>query len=267
MKKWVILGISILGILSLTAFTSTSYSLPISRMVQPNEITAIINKNTTEKELEDLKKFFYDNGIELLINKIEFNNQKEITSLSLTLKKGKSKSRYSSSSTEPIADVELGFKNGNLYITNSGMFDINSWKNQSNFNYPNIDIDSLLKQHSFDFDKKSDSIFFNGNHFDINKLKDKITQSFQFTEDEKGNYIFNNHQFPWVHNSKKFSFIDDPTIEKLIIIDGKESDFEKLDELAKSDKLEVVDFLKPKTAISIYGIKAKDGAIIATTKK
>ena len=66
---------------------------------------------------------------------------------------------------------------------------------------------------------------------------------------------------------KKFHFVDDPDIEKYIVIDGKPANFKKLDQLAKDDKLDTVDFLKPATAQSVYGKKAKDGAIIATTKK
>lgn len=66
---------------------------------------------------------------------------------------------------------------------------------------------------------------------------------------------------------KRFQFVDDPNIKKVIIIDGKEADFKTLDQLAKDGKLDSVDILKSKTAISIYGKKAKDGAIIATTKK
>ncbi len=272
MKKWIIAGVGILGILSLAAFTSESYPTEVHDTSQLNEIVATINKNTTEKELEDLKKFFSENGIELIIEKIEFNDQNEIIGLGLILKKGSTKSKFSSSSSEPISDVELGFKNGNLYITNSGMFDIASWKNQVGFGNRNFDMDSILKNQNFRFDfdfaKDGDSIFFNGKHFDISKLKDQIMNSFEFDEDENGNFIFNGQQFPSHFGKfKKFSFVDDPDIDKLIIIDGKESDFKTLDELAKSDKLEEVDFLKATTAISIYGDKAKDGAIIATTKK
>ncbi|MHA7058420.1 hypothetical protein ACWGOQ_0014450 [Aquimarina sp. M1] len=273
MKKWIIVGMGILGILSLSAFTTELNPDQIQDASQFNEIIATINKNTTEKELEDLQSFFSENGIELIIEKIKFNDQNEITSLSIILKKGNAKSKYSSSSSKPISDVELGYKNGNLYITNSGMFDITSWKNQVGFNNTqNFDIDSILKNQNFrfdfDYDKKGDSIFFNGKHFDIGKLKDQIMNSFEFEEDENGNFIFNGQQFPsHFSRSKKFSFVDDPDIDKLIIIDGKESDFEILDELATSDKLEEVDFLKATTAISIYGDKAKDGAIIATTKK
>ncbi len=270
MKKWIIIGVSILGIFSLTAFNTESYPQNAQNNTALNDITAVINKNTSEQELEDLKKFFAENGIELLIDKIKFNNQKEIVGLSITLKKGKSKSRYSSSSDAPISDLELGFKNDNLYITNSGMFDITSWKNQIGFTHHNFDMDSILKSHNFkfDFDKKGDSIFFNGQHFDISKLKDQIINSFEFKEDENGDFIFNGQQLPFHFNkSKKYSFVDDPDIDKLIIIDGKKSDFKTLDALAKSDKLQDVDFLKATTAISLYGDKAKDGAIIAITKK
>ncbi|WP_299257617.1 hypothetical protein [uncultured Aquimarina sp.] len=272
MKKWIILGIGLLGILSLTGFTSCLHIDQMHDKSPPNEIIATINKNTTENELEDLKTFFSENGIEFIIENIEFNNQNEITSLSIILQKGSAKSKYSSSSSEPISDVELGYKNGNLYITNSGMFDITSWKNQIGFNNQNFDLDSILKNQNFrfnfDFDQEGDSIFFNGQRFDINKLKDQITNSLEFDEDKDGNFIFNGQQFPsHFSKSKKYSFVDDPDIEKLIIIDGKESDFKTLDELAKSDKLDEVDFLKATTAISIYGDKAKDGAIIATSKK
>ncbi len=272
MKKWIILGVGILGMLSLSAFSTTSKLHPTTNSIQSDEITAVINKNTSEKELEDLKTFFAENGIELMVKKIEYNDENEITSLNLVLKKGKSKSQYSSSSSTPISEIKLGYKDGSLYINNTGKFDIMAWKNQSGLNHTMIDMDSIMKKHNFafnfNFDEDKDSLFFKG-HFDVKKFKDQIMNSFSFEEDEDGNFFFNGQQAPSFHHQKgqKFSFIDNPDIEKLIIIDGKESDFETLDNLAKSDQLAEVDFLKPTTAISVYGDKAKDGAIIATTKE
>lgn len=272
MKKWIFIGICILSMFSLTAFTSISYAHQTKTNTQSDEITAIINKNTSEKDLEDLRTFFLENGIELIIKKVEYNNQNEITSLSIVLKKGNSKSQYSSSSSDPISEIELGYKNDNLYITHSGTFDIASFANQHTFHFPKVDMDSLMKKHNFafnfDLDEESDSLSFKG-HMDIKKFKDQIMKSFTFEEDEDGSFLFNGYK---IHPHKgfknqRFKFVDNPDIEKLIIIDGKEVDFETLDNLAKSDQLEEVDFLKPETAISIYGDKAKDGAIIATTKK
>ncbi|GAA4277606.1 hypothetical protein [Aquimarina mytili] len=272
MKTWLIIGLSILGMLSLTAFTENPNKPVIANPEQSDEITAVINKNTSEKELEDLKTFFAENGIELIIKKINYNDQNEITSLSLILKRGNSKSQYSSSSNQPISEIELGYKDNSLYITNSGIFDIAAWKNQSGFKYPKIDMDSIMKKHNFafdyNFDEETDSLAFNG-HFNIQKFKDHIMKSFSFDEDENGNFFFNGqpmHSFG-NPNTQRFRFIDNPNIEKLIIIDGKESDFKTLDSLAKSNQLAEVDFLKPETAISIYGDKAKDGAIIAITEK
>lgn len=267
MKQWILAGVCILGMLSLTAFTNGS-SLNKGLL---NEITAVIDKNTSEKELEDLKGFFKENGIELTINTIEFNEKQEITSLSITLKKGTSKSKYSSSSGNPISKIELGYRDGNLYINNNGRFDIASWKNQSGFNHLPKNMDSILKKHrlafDFDFDEDTDSLFFKG-HFDVHKFKDQIMKSFSFEQDEDGNFTINGQPMNSFHNSGKqrYRFIDNPDIEKLIIIDGKESNFETLDRLAKDNELAEVDFLKPQTAISVYGDKAKDGAIIATTK-
>ena len=271
MKKWIILGMGILGILSLSAFSTNHNMTDITEAVQ-DEVTAVISKNTTEQELEDLKTFFAENGIELIIKKVAYNDQNEITTLNITLKKGNSKSQYSSSSSEPISKIELGFKNDSLYINQPGSFDIASFGNQHTFTFPKVAVDSLLKQQNFafnfDFDEENDSLFFNGRGFDMKKFKDMMKQSFSFNQDENGNFFFNGQQIPNINArfGPKFRFIDDPNIEKLIIIDGKEADFQTLDTLAKDDKLAEVDFLKPQTAISVYGEKAKDGAIIATTK-
>jgi len=194
--------------------------------------------------------------------------------LSLVLKKGSSKSQYSSSSNTPIDEIELGYKNGGLFIDNAKASRITVNGNSWNFNRSHIQMDSIMKKHgiSLNFNDDSDSLLFNG-HINFQKLKDQIVNSFslEFDEDEDGNFIFNGQLIqPFksnTHSNNRFSFIDNPDIDKLIIIDGKESDFETLDRLAKTDKLTEVDFLKSQTAISIYGNKAKDGAIIATTKK
>ena len=152
-------------------------------------------------------------------------------------------------------------------------------------------LDSLNFDHIFKFDDEDNIMFFNGKSFDMDELKDHMNDMFIIEEDEdggkkritikgkKGNHLFfdddEDHELEW-HSDKdehgnhkkhqKFRFVDNPDTDKLIVIDGKDSNFKTLDELAKNDKLESVDVLKPQTAMSIYGKKAKDGAIIATTK-
>lgn len=143
---------------------------------------------------------------------------------------------------------------------------------------------------SFDIDDDHQMMTINGKTIDIEALKDKankikIRVENEFIDSEKdSNDHLKKHVFSWssnsnddenvfvfkdskIHESQEFAFVDDPEIEKLIIIDGDEADFETLDTLAKERKLDDVNILKPKIAVSIYGQKAKDGAIIAITKK
>ncbi|MFC5044420.1 hypothetical protein ACFSTE_14725 [Aquimarina hainanensis] len=273
MKKWILIGVGLMGMLSVSAFNRIA-TFPVSKNISnENEITAIINKKTTQKELDDLKAFLAENDIELIIKKINFNKEGLITAINIVIQKGSSKSHYSSSSNQPIPDIELGYKNGNLYITSTGMFDIASFRNQSHTGIPAKKIDSLLKQHNlsfdFNFDNEDGGFPFGNGAIDIQQLKDQIMQSMQFKEGDMEAF-FNGqamHPFQQPHQGPKYRFRDDPSVEKLIIINGKESNFKTLDTYAKEDKLEDVDFLKPATAISIYGDKAKDGAIIATLKK
>ncbi|UZO80605.1 hypothetical protein NBT05_16885 [Aquimarina sp. ERC-38] len=257
MKKTMIIGACVLGMLSPIVTNAITHQ-PYTEKVQVSDaITATISKSTTEKELEDLQDFFAENDIELIIKKIEFNDQKEITGLSIVLKKGNSQSNYTANSNRPIEDLELGYKDNNLFISNSGMFDIASWQNQSNFTHPSF--------------KSLDSIMKNGGlAMDMADFKDQIMNSmsmFENMQDMNGMSSLQDFFNDARGTTKKFQFKNDPNLDKLIIIDGEESDFDTLDQLAKDDQIDSVDFLKSATAISIYGDKAKDGAVIATTKK
>ncbi|WP_459211137.1 hypothetical protein [Aquimarina rhabdastrellae] len=260
MKKYILIGVGILGMLSFSASasTTTTHSNSVATVISDNEITAVITKNTSEKELEDLKSFFEENGIKLELKNIKFNTDNEITGIHIIIEQGNNRSQYSSSSTQAIPDIELGVKDGALFVTTKS----NSMFAFSKGNMKHIpNIDSLLQKNGFVFEFDHDS--FNDQMVNINKIVEEALQS------QKGQNFMNHfNSFQNQFSSKnKYHFVDNPDIDKLIIIDGKEADFETLDKLAKADELDVVDFLKPKTAMSVYGKKAKDGAIVATTKK
>jgi len=126
-------------------------------------------------------------------------------------------------------------------------------ENQFSFSFGSEDIRKLLGESSFDFDQMQEQ-FFNQFFGSGNNPLGKQSFSIPNTSKKQGSGI------------PKYSFFNSKSVNKLIIIDGKESDFKTLDALAKADKLIEVDNLKPSTAVSVYGNKAKDGAIIATTK-
>ena len=260
----------LLHLITLFTFTiSSSYAHinninNISLQQNNNDIIAEINKNTTENQFTELVAYFEENDIELNLNKIDYNGNNEITSIQISLKKDGKNSNYSLSSNTPIPNISLGYKNNNLFITsstdnNSRSTSINDLMEQFMGKQP---IDSLLTANPFSFNFSSTDIqdFLNNDSFDFNSLADQILRQVNGVNNASVS-TKNNSSLP------KYNFINTPNLNKVIIIDGKESDFKTLNKLAKADKLNDVDNLKGTVAVSLYGKKAKDGAIIATTKK
>lgn len=225
-------------------------------------ITATISKDTTEKQFEELISYFKEKEIIVNINQVRYNDAKEITGINIQLKRGNQQNNYSMDTNIPIDTIELGYKNEQLFVQpKASHFDINA-----------NDISSLIDQFNqkgMPFDLSS---FFNNEN--TNEQLGNLNQLFQNSFgnlDEMMKQMqsqFSTIQKTNTNNSiPKYNFINNPNINKLIIIDGKESNFKTLNTLAKNNQLDTVDNLKPATAISLYGDKAKDGAVIATTIK
>lgn len=288
-KFTIILGLACviaIGFFSLNSFTSNN-NVAIHEP-QDSSVMVTIDNKTTDEELDEIKDMLKDNGIMVTFSNVERNEDGLITGIKIELKDNNGNSAVSQmSSSNPISNISFGKKNGSLYITQGkkrfGKFaffgddltmDLN-FDHDSIFKFHFGKLDSLHFDNMFNLDDHT--FFFNGKSLDMDELMEQIENSFVIDEDENGNkriiiqkgngntFFFDDEESgPKKH--QKFRFMDNPDIEKLIVIDGKESDFETLDGLAKEDKLESVDILQPKTAMSIYGKKAKDGAIIATTK-
>lgn len=257
-----------------------SSNLLITQSVIGDEVTITIDKNTKDSEFKSIVKTLKSHDINAKFSSIKRNKDNEIIAIKINLVDDKgNESNTSLSSSNPISTITLGAKDDSLYIISS---------NSNNFSFNGTH--SLSKHFDFSFDDDEHVMTINGKTFDFDDIKEQLKDAFVFENDKDGKRMvlkLNNFDFDfdedyednqekherkekktWIskNNSQKFHFVDDPEIEKLIMIDGKKSDFKKLDELAKNDKLQFVDFLKPNTAMSIYGKKAKDGAIIATTK-
>jgi len=245
--------------------------------IQNGKIKVSIDKNTKDSEFKTIIKTLKEHNIEAKFLGIKRNKSNEIIAIKIKLKDDNgNESSTSLSSDNPISTITLGAEKNSLFITSS---------NSKNFSFNGTH--SLSQHFDFSFDDDEHMLTINGKTFDFDDIKDQIKDAFVFEEDADGKRVvikLNNFDFDfdddnneneehktrkWVnkHHTQKFHFVDDPEIEKLIMIDGKKANFKKLDELAKSNKLESVDFLKSDTAQSLYGKKAKDGAIIATTKK
>lgn len=297
-----------------------------------------IHKKTTEADLNDIKKQLKREGVEFKFKKVKFNDNNELTSISVSAKNKGNAQNYAVSSDEPIAPFYMMVKNGNVSISGHPSQQL-SWKHRKaphikghHYKFKTKESDSPHEEHEIIIEKEGDEdgvIIFNGKNMELledfdmnieeiiegkqmdleqffdktkemkileltedhleemedklNNMKIKLRNDFMFLEEDEngtvkmrilkrrnGNHEDDNifwHEKTDAPKSKQFHFVDDPDIEKLIIIDGQEANFEKLDALAKEEKLDAVEFLKSKTAMSIYGEKAKDGVIIATTKK
>jgi len=239
--------------------------------IQNGKIKVTIDKNTKGSEFKTIVKTLKKHNIEAKFSGIKRNKSNEIIAIIIKLEDDNgNESNTSLSSNNPISTITLGAEKNSLYITSS---------DSKNFSFNGTH--SLSKHFDFSFDDDEHKMTINGKTFDFDEIKDQIKDAFIFEEDKDGKRVvikLNNfdfdfdddkeeeHEWTTKQYSQKFHFVDDPEIEKLIMIDGKKANFKKLDELAKSDKLKSVDFLKPDTAKSLYGKKAKDGAIIATTK-
>ena len=266
-------AVVILCLVSIKSFAhkTTHFEHFTSTTNQDSDVSVTIDKNTSEKDFEDITSMLKENGITASIKNIERNELNEITGLKIELKTDNNQSAISGfSSTNPIPEITFGRKNGSLFISSQNNFNQNAlgFSNMPNMQMFSFDNDSIpgmnLKNFgSFNlddfFNSENGTFSFNGQNIDMDQLRKQLEE--QFDSDAFSSLFNPEHDKPG-----QFKFIDDPNTNKLIIIDGKESNFDTLDKLAKENKLKAVDHLKPETAMSIYGDKAKDGAVIVTTK-
>ncbi|MFI1770740.1 hypothetical protein [Thalassobellus citreus] len=254
------IGLFVIVTLCFVSFKSFAHQNIKSQISKGENISVTIDKRTSEADFKDIKSMLNDHGIEATFSNIERNDLDELTGIKIKLDDGNRGSAASAfSSNFPIDQITFGRKDDLLFIT-QGKNNALGFNKLSNLGAI-IANDSLMGQNfgSFGsinlndfFNDDEDSLFFNGSSVNINSIRQHMQQFFN-----QGNNSI---------TKQSYSFYDDPNTNKLIIIDGKESDFETLNKLSKENKLDVVDNLKPKTAMSLYGKKAKDGAIIVSTK-
>lgn len=266
------LGLALVACIGLVSFNVIAQAKSDTTTDIVDDINITIDSSTSDSDFEDIKNTLRDYNIKVEFSDIERNDLNEITGISIKIYTDNGQQSMSQmSSNVPIAQISFGRKNGNLYIGQDGQqFDIFTLFNRESGFPSTFDNDSIFGNHfdHFDFNDffDDDAFFmFEGDSLNIDQLKEKIKHRFNFGNPQAKHFSFS-YDNDKDHNNGRYSFIDNPDLEKVIVIDGEISDFETLDDLAKHDKIDKVDVLKPETAMSIYGKKAKDGAIIVTTK-
>ena len=93
---------ALIGVFSFINARTTTQNIYIeNKQSSNNEIVATISKNTTEEQFDELVTYFRENSIEIDLSKIEYNENNEITSIKISLKKGTQQSNFGLSQNTP----------------------------------------------------------------------------------------------------------------------------------------------------------------------
>lgn len=258
------------GFLAISIFFATHATLSAQNKSSfEDSVDITIDKTSTDEDFETIKAMLQEYNVDVEFSNVKRNENNEIIGLSIMLSSNNGQQTSSSiSSNRPINKISFGSKNGALYIgQGQGRNSILGLGNSNSFSMP-FDLDSIFGSNGIGFrmddffNGNSNLFFFDNDSLNSDDLKKRFQQHFKNNRPNNFSFSFSNDD----DTSQRYRFIDNPDKETLIVIDGEISDFKTLDHLAKTNKLADVDVLKAETAMSIYGNKAKDGAISIYTK-
>ena len=248
---------------------------------EDNEITMVIDKTSTDADLDKVKKIFKDNyDVAVTFSGVKRNNEGHITAINIKVKSESSNGNISEEMDDGINPIKITYntKTGSLSLGNTNKWIVGRALRSGNGNVFFHDSDhkdgkvkiwtskghgtGSVKDGSYEIIIDSDDdgeselevIEISPRHRGrvVTKSGTTISGSSIFIHNDDGdNGIF---------------FHDDDDSEPLIIIDGKESTEKALKKMDSKD-IEKIEVIKGDKALEEYGKKAKDRVIIVTTKK
>ncbi|MFC2147105.1 M56 family metallopeptidase [Bacteroidota bacterium] len=269
--------------------TKTDTSSVLISAESQKTIKILINKDTTDEELEDLKKELSTKGIDFSYTVVH-NENKEIIELEIDMRsdsKDGKKFRGSSSfenDGNPIDPVTIVYDedNNSFFMGDTKSkhkvihkeTDVNTWVFSDDEGHKHVEIKmddgkeiiivngNEVSREAFDEMEEEDKM--HGKHVRIEKKISTGGQTKVFIVKDSDN----DEDIEVI--SKKgngFFFIDtDDDKDQLYIIDGKEGSKEDVKSLSP-EKIETIKVYKGDKAVEQYGKKAKDGVIEIKTKK
>ncbi|WP_430412345.1 M56 family metallopeptidase [Kordia sp.] len=257
-----------------------------------------ITKNTTIEELKAIKKMFAATGLKMKYSNVDFNKNKEITSITIELKEGKdntASATFASKEDKTIPTIRVGKQSDQLIISSSkGKYHASTayefhsdeegkgTKGKKKYviksRYKNSK-DGTSKTWTQKDDVKTinikqvdgkEVIIVNGKEVSPDEI---IEEEIEIKNGKNNSFIFvgsdkNEETEMEVIEEKgnKIVFTNSDNKKPLIVVDGevkKDGSLKNLD----SNKIKSVSVLKGNSATSLYGEKGKNGVIIITTKK
>lgn len=257
-------------------------------------IELIVDKNTTDAELDKMKKDLAKDGIDFSYTTVR-NNQKEIIDISLGLsgknsKGAKFSGNYSSNSEGPIDPIHVFYDDeaNTVSFGNTGHFKYRIHKMDDDKIHWNSDDETEIIIRNNNANKV---VIVDGKRLSDEEVEEmeieKGTSVFISTDDDKkakknikverlkkdGSHITivkdsdDDEDIEVIGDDNSFFFIDnDGKEEPLYYVDGKKSSSKEVKNLSPSS-IESINVFKGDKAINKYGKKAKNGVVEITTKK
>jgi hypothetical protein len=251
-----------------------------------NEITMSIDKNTTDAELEKIKKIFKDNyNVTIDFTDVTRNSSGEITSIKVDMKAKNSNANFHEENDDGIKSFHINYNDetGSIKIGSSKKHDLHFKAKGENVIIMEIDEDDdgkhkiVKKIKSGDDNEEIIIKEVNGSHILIDEDGDGNVFFYGDDEGDHKNVWISKDGNKTIHTDHEviviegdddsgYFFMDDKGKDSLIFIDGKKSSYKDLKKLGKG-KIKTIEIIKGDDAIKEYGKKAKDGVIKVTTKK
>lgn len=254
--------------------------------LQSDFYVEMISKDFQRADFESLKERLAKKDISFKYGKLKYNSNNEITGISISLKnKSGNQSNLSQDNSTPINPIQIKLNNSNNSLSVGNISEDIQWISNG------IEMDedaghqvfvvtsdgnkNIIKQ---DKDNSSNVwISKNGDSTVVKNIKiitmngdDTKVKKFIIHKDDdhgegKEEIIIKTID---KNSSKKNKaiFLSSSNDKPLIIIDGKETDNQNIEDI-DPDNIESINVLKGKKATENYGDKAKDGVLEITTKK
>ena len=275
-------------------YTSTTPTLT-ENIIADNTEMILITKNTSDAELKSITESCKKKGITLKFKGVKRNKANEITKIDISAKTQNSKVSYNSNGDEGIETIKIKIENGQISIGDSRKHEIHfTDKGTVGYIYEEKHGEHKVKTKGNDVFVYSKSSTHHDSH-EVIEDDDKIiikkgakVHEIKTSDDDDDSNVFimssgdgkvveikngkhkiiekSNNNMIHLGTDNDMVFISkDGDSKPIYIVDGKEIDSDDMSTVDLKN-IESVSILKGDAAIKAYGKKAKDGAIIITTK-
>ena len=247
-------------------------------LVTIQDFEKTITKNATKNDLKKIESELAEIGFKVSFSDLEYNTLNEITGI--TVKYGGQNSNsgsYSVSSENPINTIIISSKNGSISLKSVGTSGNSAVLSQGK----TMDAQAQSEEIEMEFQKKLEEMDAKRQELRAEmaekrkKMQEEMDATMEKNEKSEAEYQAKRNEKLTTRDTNSIELDKDELNEfyemnklkpHLIIVNGTEKTKAEMVRIEPST-IESVNILKEQSAVALYGEKAKNGAIIITTKK